>query len=110
RVRQINLAIACIPRSVVWHRESSSTRRELMEGIQSPLKHYLFTRNRIATVRKHGVRRDRACFFLLVLPGMAIYYTLGFIMRKRWEKMGWFWRGVRDGLRGRLGPPSGYSG
>jgi GT2 family glycosyltransferase len=110
RVRHANLAIVCVPRSVVWHRESSSTRRELTEGVQSALKHYLSARNRIAIVRKHGARRELAFFFLVVMPGMAIYYTLGFMVRRRWEKMRWFWCGVRDGLRGRLGAPPGCPG
>jgi GT2 family glycosyltransferase len=105
RVRRAALAIACVPRSVIWHRESSSTRRGLAEGVQSPFKHYLFVRNRIATVRKHGHARQRTFFFLVVLPSMACYYTLGFAVRRRWEKMRWFWRGVRDGVGGRLGVP-----
>ena len=110
RVRHANLAIACVPRSVVWHRESSSTRRGLTEGVQSPLKHYLSVRNRIAIVRRHGARTQRALFFLVVLPCMAVYYTLGFIARGRWTKMGAFWRGVRDGVRRTAGAPPGSIG
>jgi hypothetical protein len=44
-------------------------------------------------------------FFLLVVPGMAAYYSIGFVVRRRWEKMRWFWRGLLDGLRNRLGAP-----
>ncbi|HXJ81900.1 MAG TPA: glycosyltransferase family 2 protein [Candidatus Methylomirabilis sp.] len=109
RVRDAGLAIACVPRSVVWHRESSSTRRGLTEGVQSPLKHYLSVRNRIAVVRRHGRRGQRAFFFLVVLPGMALYYTLGFIVRGRWAKMRSFWQGVFDGVRRKVGAPIGAS-
>jgi GT2 family glycosyltransferase len=105
RVRQAGLAIACVPRGVIWHRESSSTRRGLTEGTVSPLKHYLFIRNRIAIVRKYGTRRQNLFFFLLVSPSLALYYTLGFIVRRRWKKLWWFWRGILDGLQRRLGAP-----
>jgi GT2 family glycosyltransferase len=106
RVRQANLEIACVPRSVIWHRESSSTRRGLTEGTQSALKHYLFTRNRIAIIWEHATRRQLAFFFLFVIPFMALYYTLGFVVRRRWKKMRWFWRGLLDGVRRKAGAPA----
>jgi GT2 family glycosyltransferase len=107
RVRRARFAIACVPRSVIWHRESSSTRRGLGEGTQSPLKHYLTIRNRIAIVQRHGTRRQNVFFFLLISPSVAVYYTLGFIVRRRWKKMRCFWRGMRDGVQGKLGAPVG---
>jgi GT2 family glycosyltransferase len=107
RVRQGNLAIVCEPRSVIWHRESSSTRRGLAKDTVSPLKHYLFIRNRITIVRRHGTRRQNVSFFFLIGPSLALYYTFAFIARRRWVKLRWFWRGIRDGLQSRLGAPVG---
>lgn len=103
RARAQGFQAICVPQCVIWHRESSSTRRELGEGTTSPMKHYLMARNRILTVRTHGRLWERACFFMVVLPAMAAFFLFAFTVRQRWMKLIWFTLGLLDGLRGQYG-------
>lgn len=99
RARHAGFGIACVPESVILHKESASTRKGLQAGSTSPLKHFLMTRNRITLVRKHGSPAERLAFLTLVLPAVTLYYLAAFTLRRRWEKMAWFMRGLRHGLQ-----------
>ncbi len=105
RARAQGLRAICVPQSVIWHRESSSTRRDLGEGTTSPMKHYLMARNRLLIVRTHGRLWERATFFVVVLPFMAAFFMLAFTIRRRWKKLIWFTLGLLDGLRGHYESP-----
>jgi hypothetical protein len=105
RVRAMGLRIVCVPTSVIWHKESASTRRGLKEGTTSPLKHYLLLRNRIATVRRYGLWWEQIVFFLSVLPALVVFYLAAFTARRRWRKLVWFVCGLVDGLGGRFWVP-----
>lgn len=100
RARKQGFKAVCVPQSVIWHKESASTRRNLTEGSTSPLKHYLTTRNRIATVRRHGNLLEQIIFLTLSTPLRAGFYFAAFAIRKRWHKMVAFARGLADGYRG----------
>jgi len=105
RLREAGLKAVCVPQSVIRHKESSSTRRGLEAGTTSPLKHYLTTRNRIVTVQRHAGAVELAVFLLLGNPLRSLYYLLAFVARQRWHKLVYFFRGVVDGVRGKLGAP-----
>jgi GT2 family glycosyltransferase len=105
RAQKANFSSVCVPTSVIWHKESASTRRGLKEGNTSPLKHYLMARNRIYTVREHASVSELICFYLIGNTYRAVYFTSAFLLRKRWTKMKWFWRGIIDGLQDRFEKP-----
>lgn len=98
RIRGAGYETVCVPGSLIWHRESASTRRGLSEGRVSPFKHYLFVRNRIRFVRRHGTWGQVRFFHWLFLPAYVGFYSLAFVARRRWEKLRWFWRGLFHGL------------
>jgi GT2 family glycosyltransferase len=102
RVRRLGFETVCIPTSVIWHKESASTRRGLREGTTSPLKHYLMLRNRIATVRRNGRWWEQIGFFSCVLPALTAFYIAAFTARQRWRKLVWFMLGAVHGLQGRF--------
>lgn len=105
RARRAGAQIVCVPASLIWHKESASTRRGLTEGNTSPFKHFLLTRNRIATVLRHGSPLEQAIYLLLALPITADYFILAFLARRRWKKLVWMCRGIVDGLQGRFVHP-----
>jgi GT2 family glycosyltransferase len=105
RARRHGYTVACIPESMIWHKVSASMRRGLSEGTTSPLKHYLLTRNRIATVLKHGSRLQIAIFLLLANTATMLFYLSAFVFRRRWEKLRWFCRGMLHGMRRKFENP-----
>lgn len=98
RVRQAGYDLVCVPQSVIWHKESASTRKDLAAGTTSPLKHYLSMRNRIVTVVRHSNLIERMCFLLLSTPVRTLFYLGAFTVRRRWAKLAMFTMGVVDGL------------
>ena len=107
RMKKAGFDIMCVPQSILWHKESASTRRGLTEGTTSPLKHYLLNRNRIATVLKHGTIFDILCFFVFANTFTVLYYLSGFALRRRWKKMVWFMLGIVDGINQNFEVPRG---
>ncbi len=105
RARRQGFQVACVPQSVIWHKESASTRRDLSEGTTSPLKHYLVTRNRITMVLKHANLLERAVFFLFVNTATLLFFLLAFSVRRRWQKMAWFCRGMMHGVQQKFDYP-----
>lgn len=101
RARQHGFQVVCVPRSVIWHKESASTRRDLKKGTTSPLKHYLVARNRIRTVRKHAAPLQLLTFLLVGTTLRTAFYLCAFAARRRWEKLAFYALGVVDGLRKR---------
>jgi GT2 family glycosyltransferase len=98
RARRKGFESLCIPKSVIWHKVSASTRKGLVEGNTSPLKHYLMTRNRIITIRCYGGSFDVLLFFLVSILTTA-YYLIGFLLYRRWTKMVWLCIGVVHGIQ-----------
>lgn len=105
RARKAGFGIVFVPNSVIWHKESASTRRTLTEGTTSPLKHYLMTRNRIVTVMKHANALQRIGFLLISNTAFAGFFLVAFAVRKRWKKMVWFMRGIVHGMEQRFEEP-----
>lgn len=97
--------VVCVPGSIIWHKESSSTRKNLNEGTTSPLKHYLIARNRIVMIVKHANILQIIFFLIVSNTIIMIYYLYAFAVRRRWKKMVWFCRGVVDGILQRFEHP-----
>jgi GT2 family glycosyltransferase len=102
RAKKAGFHLACVPQSVVWHKGSASTRRSLAQGTTSPLKHYLIARNRMLIIERYAPPRSRWFHFVIINPLRTAYYIAAFVARRRWTKLRWFWRGVRDGVHGDL--------
>jgi GT2 family glycosyltransferase len=99
RARAHGFQVACCLRSSIRHKGSASTRSGLKEGTTSPMKHYLVARNRLVLIRKHAPLVERAFFLFFVQPLIAVYYLIGFLLRRRKDKARAFVRGILDGLR-----------
>jgi GT2 family glycosyltransferase len=98
RAKRAGFEIVLVPKSVVRHKGSASTRRGLTEGTTSPLKHYLIARNRIILIRRYGSILSRIFFIGVVQPLMIIWYLVGFFVRRRPKKARSFLSGIYDGL------------
>ncbi|MCW1967684.1 MAG: glycosyltransferase family 2 protein, partial [Anaerolineae bacterium] len=98
RAQRHGIASVVVHNSHIWHDESSSTRRGLNAGSHSPLKHYLLIRNQIRVVKQYAPTLAKWRYFGVHLPLRAAYYSIGFIVRRRWAKMRAFWQGVGAGL------------
>ena len=107
RAQRAGFETVLVPESVVRHKGSASTRRGLSEGTTSPLKHYLIARNRIVIVKRYAPLAAKWFYLTISSPCRLAFYTAAFVVRKRWTKLRWFWRGVCDGFRGTLEMPEG---
>lgn len=105
RAHKFGLGVYCVPQSVIWHKESSTSNRGLREGVTSPFKHYLSIRNRIATIKRHANPLERLVYLTFVLPLTTCYYLAAFTWRKRWKKMVWYIRGILHGVTNRFDAP-----
>lgn len=103
--RKFGFKVMFLPTSVIWHKESASTRRGLTEGTTSPLKHYLIARNRTVTVLRHGNTLEQSMFLLIGNTIILWYYFSAFLLRRRWKKMVWLVRGFVDGILQRFAHP-----
>jgi GT2 family glycosyltransferase len=105
RARQAGFRLTCLPGATVLHKGSASTRRALTEGTTSPLKHYLVARNRTIIVRRYAPAPAKWFYLIVSNPLRACFYLAAFFVRGRWSKLRWFWRGIVDGVAGKLEMP-----
>ncbi|WP_174944422.1 glycosyltransferase family 2 protein [Burkholderia lata] len=76
-------------------------RRYPMHG---PIRHYYQFRNAIALMKRASMPLKWKSTELVKLPFRVVIYCL--FPSRRGEHLAMVWRGIRDGLRGRLGPYS----
>jgi GT2 family glycosyltransferase len=105
RARHAGLKLVCVPAATIRHEVSASTRRTLAQGTTSALKHYLLARNRLIIIDRYAARPVRWFHLMVVTPLRTCFYIAAFAMRGRWSKLRWLWRGLIDGIRGRLEMP-----
>lgn len=99
RAAKKGFTVACRVDTSIAHIGSATTRSGSIQGTTSPMKHYLVARNRIMLIRKHAPFGSRLVFFGITQPLAAIYYLLGFTVRRRPNKARAFLLGIYDGLR-----------
>ena len=106
RARQRGYVLRYEPGAVLWHRVSASLRKNTL-GVQggrvSARQHYLSTRNRLFTIRRHT---QHSWQFISALAWFLVGRVLisgGLLIFRRWEKLRALWRGVVDGCRTSLG-------
>jgi GT2 family glycosyltransferase len=109
RARRAGFRLTWIPTASIIHKGSASTTRTLTEGTISPLKHYLIARNRTVIVNRHAPPAAKWFYLLVSNPLRVCFYSAAFVVRGRWSKLRWFWRGVLDGLKDKLEMPSNLS-
>lgn len=105
RARKHGFEPVCVPESVIWHKESSSTKRNVNEGNTSPVKHYLMARNRIIIIKRHATIAQFVCFMSISNMVMTAFFLIAFCARQRWHKMIWYCLGVVHGARYCLNKP-----
>jgi GT2 family glycosyltransferase len=106
RAQRAGFKTVCVPGVTVRHKGSASTQRELTQGTTSPLKHYLIARNRVVIVNRYAPSLAKSFYHIVAGPLRTAFYTIAFIVRGRWSKLRWFWRGVVDGISGKLEMPA----
>jgi GT2 family glycosyltransferase len=106
RARRAGLGLGCTPTATIVHKGSASTRRTLSQGTTSALKHYLIARNRTIIVNRYASFPSKWSYLIVSNPLRACFYTAGFIVRGRWNKLRWYWRGLLDGLLARVDMPA----
>lgn len=81
------------PKSLIWHKSSKSTNK-----ITGLLTFYM-TRNMFMFMRKHS-DRIHLLVFLLFFFGLKFWYvTLNFIIKKNYNDLSYYIKGVKDGLK-----------
>ena len=75
----------------------------------SPRRHYYIARNRLAMIRRHGLKHVHWLLFDLVTAGLLLVRVLA-VEERKMTKLQAMIRGTIDGLRGRLGecPPGWF--
>ena len=102
RARQRGGILWYEPGAVLWHRVSASLRKNtlgLQGGRISAQQHYLSTRNRLFTIRRHA---RHSWHFISALAWFLFGRVLisgGLLVFRRWEKLRALWRGMADGWR-----------
>ena len=100
RTRQAGYRLLLVPSARMWHKGVGSG-----GGFDSPRHRYLMARNSVLFFRKH-VRSWR---WLVVVPyrlGSAVKTTLRLLLRGKPQSVLAYWRGLRDGLRSKIGSHS----
>jgi len=104
RAQQRGLLLMYVPQAVLYHKVSASIRRNTLgqsQGTASARGHYLVTRNFLWVVRKHA-KPWQTITAISIRMIQVFYHSAGMIVLQRWEKLCALWRGVRDGLVGRI--------
>ncbi|MFM2010663.1 MAG: hypothetical protein RLZZ479_1054 [Bacteroidota bacterium] len=103
RIKEVGYQLAYVPKSVIYHIAgvSHKSKEKTKEGFISPKVHYLNSRNRIWVLKKY--------IKTYAIPSVLIYHTfyfsavsVYFIIKRRWQKLYAWNRGIRDGLLNKL--------
>lgn len=99
RIRAKGYALGFVPESIVYHEAGMSNKSRVKgkEGFVSPFIHYLRGRNQVWLLRKYT-----PWYFV---PSVSIYlilryflFVLYFIIRKRFKKLTFVLRGLKEGI------------
>jgi GT2 family glycosyltransferase len=98
RARKAGQRLLLVPSARMWHKGVGAS-----GGFDSPRQRYLMGRHSVRFFRKH-VRWPR---WLIVIPyrlGSAVKTTLRLLFAGRLQSITAYWRGLRDGVFGRIEP------
>jgi rhamnosyltransferase len=108
RARQANSRILVSPRARMRHRVGAKQRVALVGVGMSPMHHspvrkYYIFRNAVTVIRRYGGRFPHWLVYQLLALAEILVGIL-FFERDKSAKLKACWRGIRDGLAGRMGP------
>ncbi|HLO80563.1 MAG TPA: glycosyltransferase family 2 protein [Chitinophagaceae bacterium] len=93
QIRRKGYKIYYQPASLIYHKESMTT------GKASPLKTYYQTRNRILFMRRNVAWYQFLVFILFFIFLTIPKNTLKFLLERKWQHLGAFWKGTLWHLR-----------
>ncbi|MCC6454910.1 MAG: glycosyltransferase family 2 protein [Caldilineaceae bacterium] len=102
RVRECGWQIWYEPKSTLQHWAGASSRRAEVnrrEGNTSAFVYYLNSRNNLWFLRRHARGMRLPIGISMFMFRHVLYYSLAFIVIRRWTKLRHLWRGVTDGFR-----------
>lgn len=96
RARNKGYKIVYVPESKIWHAVGAAS-KDIKQNQQSPFVHYLAARNHLWSLRMYaGSARFLAYFAYLIRR--LIFYSIIFILLRRWAKLCSLWHGFLDGI------------
>lgn len=101
RMRKAGFDIWYEPRSWIWHVGGASSRRgeHNPEGKTDPLVHYLIARNGLWLMRSHAPGLARIVGPMAFAVRHVLFYSIVFVLLRRWRKLRNLWWGAYDGSR-----------
>lgn len=97
RAMKAGYLIGYAPAAVIWHKESYTIRYTSGKW----LRDYYNIRNSLLIARKHAQLYHWPTL-TASLAALLIYRTVGYCVRREWDRVGALYRGLRDGLTCRL--------
>jgi len=100
RARRSGFQIWYEPSSKIWHIAGVSSKKNKpsdWKGRKSPFRYYLATRNNIWFIRRHCKRTIYPIALLSFVVRRLLFYSLTFIILRRWSKLKHVWQGAYDG-------------
>jgi GT2 family glycosyltransferase len=103
RIKEAGYQLAYVPKSVIYHIAgvSHKSKEKTKEGFISPKVHYLNSRNRIWFLKKY--------IKSYAIPSVLLYHifyfsavSVYFMIKRRWQKLKAWNRGIKDGLLNKL--------
>jgi GT2 family glycosyltransferase len=104
RASRLGYRIIYEPQSVIWHEASASTRQKNLNQTNSKRRYaytyYLSLRNNYWFINKYikGTKKLTAYFYITL--SKLFYYSMAFIILRRWENLVNLWKGALDGWYG----------
>jgi GT2 family glycosyltransferase len=102
RVRKSGLKIWYEPAACIWHVAGGSSEKlanSIRYGHRKPFLIYLLARNNLWFIKSHisGMKKLTALVYFLV--SYVAYYSVAYLILRRWEKLRNLWKGIQDGWR-----------
>lgn len=101
RARQAGFDILYVPTSRIWHIAGASTRIEALgnNGKTSPITYYLNARNNLLFIKRYTKSIMRLTALISFFFRDLLFYTMVFLLLRRWGKLKSLWRGAFEGWR-----------
>lgn len=101
RAKRAGLRLRYVPQAILYHKVSASLNKHrgmVTGGSSSPFAIYLIYKNRLLIIRKHSSNPIQFMAAILSYGFSSVYYAVGLIILRRWDKLAALFRGVKDGL------------
>jgi GT2 family glycosyltransferase len=99
RIRQEGYSLGYVPKSIVYHEAGMSNKSKTKgkEGFLSPFVHYLGGRNQVWLLRKYTPWYFAPTVSIYMIL-RYLFYALYFFIRKRFKKLTFMLRGLKEGI------------